>query len=426
MSEIKNNYPGKDLPAGDRLHEDKAGSEVANAGSRWSEPTRYIMGVFLVLAALLIVYSGRSSLSLVICAALLALLVDPVIRFFSGRLRLNRSFVIVITYLFVVAALLIIPLLLIQPLVDAINFAMKIDPNIIVEKLILAINSISVSLQDHRFLASAFNPALDTITKALNAATSGAVVPAPAVHMSVADLSSRVGKALGALAGYLGPTFSGLASVLFTLLMSLQMTLSAGEMKNWFADLIPPGHGPELSLLFNNIHRTWTGFLRGQIHLMLIVGVITWIGGFILGLPQAFFLGVIAGFMELIPNVGPILAAVPAVLVALLFGSTHLSVSHLVFAVIIIAFYTAVQMVENQLLVPKIMGGAVDLPPLIVLIGVIVATGAFGILGALLATPVIATGKLIFRYVWGKIMEDAFALSPSEMMPPAPPAPPAK
>ncbi len=365
------------------------------------------MGVFIILAALFIVYIGRSSLALVASAALLALLVDPVIRFLSERLRFNRNLAIVITYLFVVAALLIIPLLLIQPLVDAINFAMKIDPNIVVQKLILVIQSISIALQDHRWIASVFNPALDTLSNALNASTSGTAVPAPAVHMSVADLSSRVGKTLGAVAGYLGPTFSGLASVLFTLLMSLQMTLSAVEMKGWFSDLVPPGHEPELSLLFGSIHRTWTGFLRGQIHLMLIVGLITWIGGYVLGLPQAFFLGVIAGFMELIPNVGPVLAAVPAVLVALLFGSTHLEVGRLAFAVIIIVFYTLVQMVENQFLVPKIMGGAVDLPPLVVLIGVIVATGAFGIMGALLATPVIATGKLIFRYIYGKIMEDA-------------------
>ncbi|NLH22324.1 MAG: AI-2E family transporter [Methanothrix sp.] len=118
--------------------------------------------------------------------------------------------------------------------------------------------------------------------------------------------------------------------MLFTLLMSLQMTLSAGELMSWFADFISPCHGAELSFLFKNIHKTWTGFLRGQIHLMLILGLITWLGGFILGLPQAFFLGVIAGFMDLIPNVGPVLAAVPAVLVALLFGSVHLEVSHLV------------------------------------------------------------------------------------------------
>jgi predicted PurR-regulated permease PerM len=367
------------------------------------------MGIFLILAALFVLYIGRSAIPLVASAALLALLVDPAIRFLAGPLRLNKTVAIVIVYLLVVAALFIVPLLLIQPLVDAINFAIQIDPNLVAQKLSHVIQSISISLQDHRWIASIFDPALDTVAKALNASTSHSSIPAPTMQMSVADLSSRVGKALGAVAGYLGPTFSGLASILFTLLMSLQMTLSAGEMKNWFSDLVPPGHKPELTLLFGNIHKTWTGFLRGQIHLMLIVGLITWVGGFILGLQQAFFLGVIAGFMELIPNVGPVLAAVPAVLVALLFGSTHLQVSHLIFALIIIVFYTLVQMAENQFLVPKIMGGAVDLPPLAVLIGVIAATGAFGILGALLATPVIATGKLIFIYIYGKVMEDAIA-----------------
>ncbi len=357
-------------------------------------------------------YIGRSAIPLVLSAALLALIVDPVIRFLVVRLRMNRTLAIVITYLFVVAMLLLVPLLLIQPLVDAANFALKIDPNLIIQRLVSFIQSISTQLQDHQWLAGILNPPIESLLKALNYSASSASTPAPVVQMSVADLSSRLGRALGAVAGFLGPTFSGLASVLFTLLMALQMTLTAGEFKNWFSDLIPPSHGPELHLLFEKIHMTWTGFLRGQMQLMLAVGLLTWIGGFILGLPQAFFLGVIAGFMELIPNVGPVLAAVPAVLIALLFGSTHLALSHLTFALVVIGFYTLVQMMENQFLVPKIMGDAVDLPPLIVLIGVIAGTEAFGIMGALLATPMIATGKLIFLYIYGKIMEDTLAPTP--------------
>jgi predicted PurR-regulated permease PerM len=100
-------------------------------------------------------------------------------------------------------------------------------------------------------------------------------------------------------------------------------------------------------------------------------------------------------------------------LLALLFGSTHFELNHLIFALIVIAFYSLVQMLENQVLVPRIMGDAVDLPPLVVLIGTIAGAGAFGILGALLATPVIATGNLVFRYVYGKIIE----------APPPPPPP---
>ncbi|MDD4651669.1 MAG: AI-2E family transporter [Methanothrix sp.] len=382
-------------------------SVQAPPGNRWSDPSRYIMGVFLLLAALFVVYIGRSAVPLVLAAALLALIVDPVIRFMATRLRMNRTLAIVITYFFVVAMLLLLPLLIIEPLVEAANFAMQIDPAMIVQRLSSFIQSFSVGLQSHPWLAGVLNPPIESLLKALNYSASASQAPAPVVQMSVADLSSRLGRALGAVAGFLGPTFSGLASILFTLLMALQMTLTVGQYRSWFSDLIPPGHEPELNLLFSKIHKIWTGFLRGQMQLMAAVGLITWIGGIIIGLPQAFFLGAIAGFMELIPNVGPVLAAVPAVLVALLFGSTHMALSHLSFALVVIVFYTLVQMIENQFLVPKIMGGAVDLPPLIVLIGVIVAADAFGIMGALLATPMIATGKLVFRYIYGKIMEDA-------------------
>jgi len=387
--------------------------EKAPSGNHWSEPTRYVMGVFLFLFGLLVIYIGRSTVTLVICAALLALMVDPVIRILTERLRMNRGLAAAISYLFVLAMLLVVPLLLIQPMVDAVNFAMRIDPNLIVERLIQIVQTISTDLQAHRWLANILTPALDSLLKALNNFGSTSDGTTPAVQMSVAELSGRFGRALGTVASYLGPTFSGLASLFITLLISLQISLTSGEIKNWFSELIPPGHGPELSQLVKKIHKIWTGFIRGQIHLMLIVGLVIWIGGFIIGLPQAFFLGVIAGFMELVPNVGPVMAAIPAILIALIFGSTHLAVSHPIFTLIVIVFYTLVQTLENQLLVPRIMGGAVDLPPLIVLIGVIVGAEAFGILGALLATPTIATGKLIFRYIYGKIMDENRAVPPS-------------
>jgi predicted PurR-regulated permease PerM len=221
----------------------------------------------------------------------------------------------------------------------------------------------------------------------------------------VADLTSGFGKAMGTLANIMGPTFSVIASLFFSLLMSLQMSLTAEAFTNWYADLIPTDYSPELNGLLTNIRQTWTGFLRGQMMLMLFIGIVIWLGATILGLPQAILLGVIAGVMELIPNVGPTLAAIPAVLLALLFGSANFEINHLVFAFIVVAFYVLVQLMENQLIVPKIMGEAVNLPTLVVLIGTIAGAGAFGILGALLATPAIATGNLVFRYIYGKIME---------------------
>jgi predicted PurR-regulated permease PerM len=103
------------------------------------------------------------------------------------------------------------------------------------------------------------------------------------------------------------------------------------------------------------------------------------------------------------------LAAIPAVIVALLQGSTYIHVSPLIMALIVILFYILVQQVENSLLVPKVLGQAVDLPPLVVLTGVLVGAEVGGLLGVLLATPVIATIRDIIRYIYRKILgEDPF------------------
>jgi len=402
--------PGRSLPA-------SLPPAQAPAGNRWSTPTRYIMGVFLFLAVLLVLYIGRSAIPLVLAAALLALFVDPVIKFFIRRLRMKTGLAVGITYFFVVVVLFLVPLLAIPAILDAADFATNFDFRLTVEKLSDVIQSTSASLKAYPGLVSILTPVLGSIDTLLNNLLSTAQPGAPAIDLSLDELTSRFGQALGIVADFLGPTISVLASIFFIFLLSLQITLTAGEVRNWYADLIPPSIGPELSQLIQQVRRAWTGFLRGQMLLMLVVGTITWLGGIALGLPQPFLLGVLAGLMELIPNIGPILAAIPAVLLALIFGSAHFALNNIIFALLVVGFYVLVQLLENQFLVPRIMGDAVDLPTLVVLIGTIAGAGAFGILGALLATPVIATGNLVFRYIYRKIQENPPAEAPSEDRP---------
>lgn len=385
---------------------------AAPAGSnRWSTPTRYIMGVLLFIAALVVLFIGRATIPMVVAAMLLAVVLEPVIEFFQRRLK--KGLAVGLAYFLVVLVLLAIPLLAIPPLIDAVNFVTDIDFQLLAQWVSEQLQNFLGTLQAYPMVAGILQPTIESLLVVLNNFISNTQTDAPALNITFEQITRNFGLALGTAGKVLGPTFSIIAAIFITLLISLQMTLYSDEMKGWYADLIPPGYGPELTALINSIRDSWTGFLRGQIFLMVVIGTVTWLGGSILGLPQALLLGVIAGLMELIPSVGPVLAAVPAVLLALLFGSTHFELNHLIFALIVIAFYSLVQMLENQVLVPRIMGDAVDLPPLVVLIGTIAGAGAFGILGALLATPVIATGNLVFRYVYGKIIE----------APPPPPPP---
>jgi predicted PurR-regulated permease PerM len=146
--------------------------------------------------------------------------------------------------------------------------------------------------------------------------------------------------------------------------------------------------------------------------------MISWLGLAALGVPGALYLGIIAGLLEIIPNIGPVISAIPAVIVAVLMGSNYLPVNSLIVALLVILLYTAVQQLENNLIVPRVLGGAVELPSLIVMLGVIVGTSIGGILGALLATPVIASGREIVRYLYRKTLgEEPFPIGEASLKP---------
>jgi predicted PurR-regulated permease PerM len=383
----------------------KASVLPATSGPHWTTPTKYIMGVILLLGALVVLIIGRGVIPIVILAALLALFINPFIQMLNSRFHLRWVAATAITYVLVLLVLLLIPLLVIPNLLNALNFLFELDYQQLAGKLGEAITSISVSLQNNLALKVLLAPLLDTLGRVLeNFSLQGQVQPAN-VEVTLYTLSNQLAGQLGTMVGILGPVVAVVVGAILTLFMALQMSLAANQIADWYPDLIPPAYKSEYSALFQNISQTWISFLRGQLTLMLIIGLVIWLGGSALGVPYALLMGVIAGVLELIPNVGPTLAAVPAVLLALIFGSTYLPVENLPFALLVVGFYVLVQLLENQFIVPYVMSDAVDLPPLIVLIGTIAGASAFGILGALLATPIIASGNLIFQFIYRKILE---------------------
>jgi predicted PurR-regulated permease PerM len=146
--------------------------------------------------------------------------------------------------------------------------------------------------------------------------------------------------------------------------------------------------------------------LRGQLLLMLIVGVSFTIAWTIIGIPGALVLGVVAGFLTLIPDVGPFLAAVLAIAVALLEGSnwSWMPASTIIVALITLATYLLLITIKNIWLRPYIMGRSVHMHEALVLISIILATILFGILGALLVVPVLASLGVIFDYLRRRIL----------------------
>jgi predicted PurR-regulated permease PerM len=195
------------------------------------------------------------------------------------------------------------------------------------------------------------------------------------------------------------------------ILVSVHLFLSQWpNMRNGMLSFAPPEFRPELLELYSRVRRVWMAYLRGQIVLMVIVGVVFTVAWTFLGIPGALVLGVVAGFLTLVPDVGPFLAAALAVGVALLEGSTWIPVSNFWVAIIVFAVYLVLISLKNFLLRPIIMGRSVHMNEALVFIIIVIATILEGILGALLVVPVVASGVLIASYIQRRVL----GLSPFE------------
>lgn len=163
------------------------------------------------------------------------------------------------------------------------------------------------------------------------------------------------------------------------------------------AGALPPGWRADSANILALLGRIGGRWVRGQLLLGLSIFIATVIGltlltfaGFAEFGQFTLVLALIAGVLEWLPIIGPIIAAVPAILIGLSIG--------LPAALAAAVLYTAIQQLENHILVPKVMGDAIELHPAVVILALIVGGALFGIGGAILAAPTVAAGRDLYRY----------------------------
>jgi predicted PurR-regulated permease PerM len=189
------------------------------------------------------------------------------------------------------------------------------------------------------------------------------------------------------------------------ILVSVHLFLSHWpRMRDWLIDLAPPAYQGEMRELYARIRQVWMAYLRGQIVLMFIVGVTFTIAWGIIGIPGALALGVAAGFLTLIPDVGPFLAYLLAVGVALLEGSNWIPLSNFWIAGIVTITYLVLINLKGLWLRPFVMGRSVHMNEGLVFIAIMIATILEGIMGALLVVPLLASVAVIGEYVRRKVL----------------------
>lgn len=309
---------------------------------------QFVVGI-LFLACLVLLYQLKEILLIVFIAYIIVASLIPVVEYLKKR-GVPRTLAVLITFF----TTLLLFILLIAPLVP--------------------------------FLAAQIQQLTKSFPQYLHQAAGAIGMQIDAKELGQVFTPQQLGQNAFALAG---GVFGGFFALVTTIAISFYLLLSYDKAKGGAANFFTTRSREKAINVIEQINEKLGAWLQGQFLLSLSIALLTWATLTALGMPFALPLAVLAGLFEIVPTIGPIISAVPAVVVALTISPNM--------ALIVMGAYIVIQMIENHLLVPRIMQRAVGLNPVIVIIGVIVGDKLLGIPGALLSVPFISLLVLLSK-----------------------------
>lgn len=361
---------------------------------RWSNETKLIVQILLLALFLYLLVRFSVLLTPLVLAVILAYILAPVANFFQHRLRLPRGGATLLSFLLVLlgtAAIIsgIIPLLVAQ------------------------FSGLNLDIQ--RFLRGINNLFGNRIYIAGQVIDLGNVLEQ--IEVSLRNMLEPL---FGQTLGFAVDVLTSLAWVIFIFVVAFYLIKDSEELRIWSEELIPSSYREDFISLRADITHIWSSFFRGQILLVLIVTVLFSIIGPILGLPFSLALAVFAGLMEFLPSVGHNIWLVVASLLAFFVGSTWIPLPNWAFTLVVIGVHFVYQQFDLNYLIPRIIGRRVQLPPLVVILGIVTGAILAGVLGILLAAPTIASARVLGRYIYTNLFEEPES-SPSDIVTSLPP-----
>ena len=364
----------------------------------WSLSIKVIVAVTALLLIVLVIWRFQSLIPTLVMAAILAYLLSPLVNLAIVRLKVTRGVAVAMVYC----------LLLLIAIGGGVGLGF------------LAFEQASSLTTE--FLPTSFTDAATLVQEQIHALsarsiTIGPYTFSPAMLPSWINLQELAQQAVNLLrpifsqsgswlAQLAQATISTLGVIFLVIVVSIYLVKDAPKLWAGISNMAhQPGYRQDAERLLADFSRIWDAYLRGQVILGLVIGVIVSITLSLLGVSNALGLGVLSGVLEFLPIVGALSGSGAAILVALFQSDTIWGLPSYQYALLIAVVMGLIQGLENNILVPRIVGDALDLHPLLVMISVIMGASLAGILGAVLAAPVVATLKLLGAYAWRKMLD---------------------
>ena len=315
--------------------------------------TKTIFVVAAVALMLWLLVQIKEMALLIFVSLMLSLALSPFVEFLEKR-KIPRGLAVLIIYIIIVSIVALIGAVALPPIISQTTRFIKSFPQII--------SSLGST------------PILNKVTTDLN-------------NFLAEQLMGASGNVIRVTVG----AFSGILAVFSLMVFTAYLLLDLDNLREAFLFFLPAKPRKEIAEVLKEIEYKLGGWLRGQFILMCIVGGATYVGLLLLGIKYAAPLALIAGLLEVAPMLGPIISAVPGIIVGF-------SISP-VTGLGVLALYLAIQQLENNIIVPKVMQKTVGFSPLITLLALLIGGKLFGVVGALLSVPLTLIIVIITKHV---------------------------
>jgi predicted PurR-regulated permease PerM len=200
-------------------------------------------------------------------------------------------------------------------------------------------------------------------------------------------------------------TVAGFRGVMFlAYVISLLTLLDLHRTRGFLSKSVPPKYHRETRMLLGKIDQIWLSFIKGQIIIGGLLGILSYIQFTLMGVPGALPLAIQNAFVSLIPNVGGILSFIPVAIVCLLGGSTVFTeMSNVTFTLLVGLISMLYSQFIYTFVAPVVVGKSVNLPVVLVIVGIMIGFALAGILGAFLVVPILSTIRLLVEHVLAKV-----------------------
>ncbi len=360
---------------------------------RWNSTTKLIIGLTLAAIFAVMVISFRSIVGLLLISIIWSYLIYPLAKLIGRWIKIPWRVITAIIYLLILfspiglltwggIALVEQAQNLVAFLQNAANGIPQFIASITANPIHIGTLTIDLSKVD---LASAVNPILGVIQPILGQA--------------------------GTLAGSLATSAAGIVGWLFlSLLLSYFIVSETRGEPGRLINLQIPGYQDDITRLSSELSKIWNAFLRGQLLVFLTAVIIYTILLTILGVHYAFGLALVAGFARFLPYIGGLISWVTYFLVSLTQGATIFGMTSINYALMVVIIAWLTDTIIDNLISPRIFSNALKIHPAAVLVTALLGYSILGIIGMILAAPVLATLKLFFDYVIHKMLDmDPFA-----------------